>query len=201
LHDASLSSFNVTQLANKLERLALATPQNTKITRPESTAVEDDFGLRERTDSVNSDSCRPVTSNDSSIYRSFVGDSVESQQLDSLDFSSTVCNDHINDSCSYVESMHENLASVNLDLVGSDFEDSSHNLTTHSFSNKSSGEILLNKSYHSNSDLNCSASNRNNSLMDDIGSETKCQVCFLNTYILEIFQLLIQYYLLKINRK
>lgn len=184
MHDASLSGFNVTQLANKLERLALATPHNTKITSPENTAVEDDFDLRERTDSADSDSGRPVTSNDSSIYRSFIGDSVESQQLDSLDFSSTLCNDHINDSCGYVESIHENLASVNLDLVGSDFEDSSQNLTTHSFSNKSlSGEILLNKSHHSNSDLNYSASNQNNLLMDDTGSETKCQVCFLTTYI------------------
>lgn len=182
-HDASLSNFNVTQLANKLEHLALATPHNTKVTRPESTVVvDDDFYLREHPDSTDSDSGRPVTSNNSSVYKSFVGDSVESQQLDSLDFSLTHSNGHLNDSCGYVESVHENLASVNLDLVCSDFEDSSHNLATHSFPNNSLSKEKLDESHHS--DLNFSTSYQNNSPMDDTVSETKSQVCFLYLYII-----------------
>lgn len=129
--------------------MALATPHTTKV-KPESTVVEEDFDLKERPDSTDSDSGRPVTSNDSSIYRSFVADCVENQQLDSLDFSSTLCHDdNINESGGNTESVHENLAHVNLDLVGSDFEDSSHNLTTQSFSNKSAEEILLNSPHHS----------------------------------------------------
>ncbi|CAI6366001.1 unnamed protein product [Macrosiphum euphorbiae] len=166
LGDVSLGGFNVSQLTNKLERLALATPQVSKI-RPDSIVIEDDFDLKERPDSADSDSGRPVTSNDSSIYRSFVTDSVENQQLDSLDFSSTICNEDINDSGSNIESIHENLTSVNLDLVSSDFEDSSHNITLHSFSNKSSEEI----SHQLNPDLINSAQKLNISLMDGIGSE------------------------------
>lgn len=141
--------FNVTQLANKLERLALATPHTTKV-KPDSTVVEEDFDLKERPDSADSDSGRPVTSNDSSIYRSFVVDCVENQQLDSLDFSSTLCHDdNINDSSGNTESVHENLALINLDLVSSDFEDSSQNLTSQSFSNKSAEGILHNSPHHS----------------------------------------------------
>lgn len=175
----SLNGFNVTQLANKLERLALATPHSSKTIEPDNAVTEDDLYLKERPDSADSDSGRPVTSNDSSIYRSFVGDSVENQQLDSLDFSSTICNDDINESGSNIESIHENLASVNLDLVSSDFEDSSHNLTANLFINKSSEETLFNTLHHSNSDLNYLTSNQNNLLMDDIGSDTKFQVCKL----------------------
>jgi len=176
----SLSGFNVSQLANKLERLALATPQTTKV-RPDSTVIEEDFDYKERPDSADSDSGRPITSNDSSIYRSFVTDSVENQQLDSLDLSSTICHSDVNESSGNIENIHENLASVNLDLVGSDFEDSSHNLVAHSFTNKSfSGETLFDKSNYSNTDLNNSKSKQNISLMDDgsIGSETKFQVSF-----------------------
>jgi len=174
----SLSGFNVSQLANKLECLALATPRAPRI-RSDSAVIEEDIDLKERPDSADSDSGRPVTSNDSSIYRSFVGDSVENQQLDSLDFSSTICNDDINDSGSNIESIHENLALVNLDLVSSDFEDSSHNLTIHSYSNKSlSEEQLFNKSHQSDQDLNNSAIKQNISLMEGIGSENKFQVCF-----------------------
>lgn len=170
LGDVSLGGFNVSQLTNKLERLALATPQVSRI-RPDSTVIEEDFDLKERPDSADSDSGRPVTSNDSSIYRSFVTDSVENQQLDSLDFSSTICNEDINDSGGNIESIHENLTSVNLDLVSSDFEDSSHNLTLHSFSNKSSEE----KSHQLNPELNISAQKLNISLMDSIESEKKFQ--------------------------
>ncbi|KAL4098728.1 hypothetical protein QTP88_023271 [Uroleucon formosanum] len=169
LGDVSLGGFNVSQLTNKLERLALATPQVSR-TRPDSIVIEDDFDLKERPDSADSDSGRPVTSNDSSIYRSFVTDSVENQQLDSLDFSSTICNEDINDSGSNIESIHENLTSVNLDLVTSDFEDSSQNITLHSFSNKSSEEIS-----QLNPDLNNSAPKLNILLMDGIGSEKKFQ--------------------------
>lgn len=166
-----MSGFNVSQLTNKLERLALATPQVSRI-RPDSAVIEEDFDLKERPDSADSDSGRPVTSNDSSIYRSFVTDSVENQQLDSLDFSSTICNEDINHSGSNVESIHENLTSVNLDLVSSDFEDSPHNLNQISFSNKSSEEI----SHQIILDLNNSAQTQNNSLMDGLGSEKKFQV-------------------------
>lgn len=176
LDDVSLGGFNVSQLANKLERLALATPQNTKI-RSDISIVEEDFDFKERPDSADSDSGRPVTSNDSSIYRSFIVDSVENQQLDSLEFASTICNDDINESGSNIEeSIHENLSSVNLDLIGSDFEDSTQNLTLHSLSHKLlSEETLQNKSYLSNSDFN-NLSRVNISLMDSIGSETQFQV-------------------------
>lgn len=175
-----MNGFNVTQLANKLERLALATPHCSKTIEPDNAVIEDDLYLKERPDSADSDSGRPVTSNDSSIYRSFVGDSVENQQLDSLDFSSTICNDDINESSSNIESIHENLASVNLDLVSSDFEDSSHSLIANSFVSKSlSEETLFNKSHHSNSDLNYLTSNQSNLLMDDIESDTKFKVCTL----------------------
>lgn len=174
----SISGFNVTQLANKLERLALATPQTKTTVIPDSTVTEDDFDFKERPDSADSDSGRPVTSNDSSIYRSFIGDTVESQQLDSLDFSSTICNDDLNEPDSNIESIHENLASVNLDLVSSDFEDSSHNLTAQSFPNKSlPEEVSFNISHHSHSDLNNSAPKQNSSLTDGMGSELKYQVC------------------------
>lgn len=176
LDDVSLRGFNVSQLANKLERLALATPQTIR-NQPDSTVIEEDFDFKERPDSADSDSGRPLTSNDSSIYRSFVTDSVEHQQLDSLDFSSTICNDEINYSGGNIESIHEHLSSVNLDLVSSDFEDSSHNLTIHSFSNKSlSEETLDNRLYNLNPDFNNSETNQNNLLMDSIGSETKLQV-------------------------
>lgn len=168
LGDVSLSGFNVSQLTNKLERLALATPQVSRI-RPDSTVFEEDFDLKERPDSADSDSGRPVTSNDSSIYRSFVTDSVENQQLDSLDFSSTICNEDINDSGGNIESIHEHLTSVNLDLVSSDFEDSSHIL--HSFSNKSSEEI----SHQLNPDFNNSVQTQNILLMDGLESENKFQ--------------------------
>lgn len=165
----SLSGFNVSQLANKLERLALATPQTTRI-RPDSIGIEEDFDLKECPDSADSDSGRPITSNDSSIYRSFVTDSVENQQLDSLDFSSTICNNDINESSGNIESIHENLASVNLDLTSSDFENSSHNLTTYSFPNKS----LLEETIFNNSEAK-----QNILQMDDgMGSETKFKVCF-----------------------
>jgi hypothetical protein len=167
----SLGGFNVSQLTNKLERLALATPQVSRI-RPDSTVFEEDFDLKERPDSADSDSGRPVTSNDSSIYRSFVTDSVENQQLDSLDFSSTICNEDINDSGGNIESIHEHLNSVNLDLVSSDFEDSSHHLTLHSFSNKSSEEL----SHQLNPDFNDSAQTQNILLMDGLGSEKKFPV-------------------------
>lgn len=174
--DVSLCGFNVSQLANKLEHLALATPQTIR-TKPDSTVIEDDFDYTERPDSADSDSGRPVTSNESSIYRSFVADSVENQQLDSLDFSSTICNDDINYSSSNIESIHEHISSVNLDLVSSDFEDSSQNLTVHSFSNKSlSEETLHNRSYHSNPDLNNTETKQNILLMDSIGSEKQFQV-------------------------
>lgn len=176
LDDVSLGGFNVSQLANKLENLALATPHASKI-RPDSLTTEEDFDLRERPDSTDSDSGRPVTSNDSSIYRSFVAESVENQQLDSLDFSSTICNDDINEPGKNIESMHESLASVNLDLVGSDFEDSSHNLTAFSLSNKSVlEETFLNKSRNTNPDLNHSALRQNISLMDGTETNTKNQV-------------------------
>lgn len=177
LGNVSLSGFNVTQLANELERLALATPQITK-TRPDSAIVtEEEYNEKERPDSADSDSGRPVTSNDSSIYRSFITESVENQQLDSLDFSSTICNEDTSYCGGNSESIHENLISVNLDLVASDFEDSSHNLAVHSLSNKSlSEESLNNKSYHSNPGLENSASIQNISLMDGIESETKFQV-------------------------
>ncbi|XP_022179978.1 dentin sialophosphoprotein-like isoform X1 [Myzus persicae] len=178
LGDVSLGGFNVSQLTNKLERLALATPQVSRI-RPDSIVIEEDFDLKERPDSADSDSGRPVTSNDSSIYRSFVTDSVENQQLDSLDFSSTICNEDINDSGSNIESIHENLTSVNLDLVSSDFEDSSHNLTPHSFSNKSSEDI----SHQLNPDLNNSAQKLNILLMDGLESETKFQSNIFDTEI------------------
>lgn len=169
-----MGGFNVSQLANKLERLALATPQVTKV-RPDSTVIEEDFDFKERPDSADSDSGRPVTSNDSSVYRSFIGDSLESQQLDSLGYSSTICNDDTDVSGENIESIHENLALVNLDLVSSDFEDSSHNLTAQSFSNKSlSKETLPNTSNPFDSDLNNSASRQNISLMDD----TQFQVSF-----------------------
>lgn len=174
--DVSLNGFNVSQLASKLERLALVTPQTTRIRPPDS--VEEDFDFKEHPDSIDSDSGRPVTSNDSSIYRSFITDSVENQQLDSLDFSSTICNNEVNESNDNIKSVHENLASVNLDLVGSDFEDSSHNLTAHSFPNKSlSEETIFNKSSYSTPELNNSKLKQHISLMDDvIGSETKFQV-------------------------
>lgn len=174
LSDVSLCGFNVSQLANKLERLALATPQTIRV-QPDSTVIEDDFDFKERPDSADSDSGRPVTSNDSSIYRSFITDSVEHQQLDSLDFSSTICNDEISYSGSNIESIHEQISSVNLDLISSDFDDSTHNLTVHSYSNKSlSEETLDNTSYQLN--LNNSKTNQNTLLMDSIGSETKLQV-------------------------
>ncbi|XP_026809294.1 transforming acidic coiled-coil-containing protein 1-like isoform X2 [Rhopalosiphum maidis] len=153
LGDVSLGGFNVSQLTNKLERLALATPQVSRI-RPDSTVFEEDFDLKERPDSADSDS-----------------DSVENQQLDSLDFSSTICNEDINDSGGNIESIHEHLNSVNLDLVSSDFEDSSHNLTLHSFSNKSSEEL----SHQLNPDFNDSAQTQNILLMDGLGSEKKFQ--------------------------
>lgn len=175
LGDVSLGGFNVTQLASKLECLALTTPHATRV-RPDSTVVEEDLDFKERPDSADSDSGRPVTSNDSSIYRSFVADCVENQQLDSLDFSSTICHDDNNESGGNIESVHENLALVNLDLVSSDFEDSSHNFTVQSFSNKSSEEILHNSSHRSNSDLNNSTPRLNNSQMDNVGSEKKFQV-------------------------
>lgn len=172
LGDVSLGGFNVSQLTNKLERLALATPQVSRI-RPDSVVVEDDFDLKERPDSADSDSGRPVTSNDSSIYRSFITDSVENQQLDSLDFSSTICNEDINDSGSNIESIHENLISVNLDLVSSDFEDSSNNLTLNSFSSKSLSEEI---SHQLNPNQNNSPLTLNLSLMDGLESEKKFQV-------------------------
>lgn len=174
----SLKNFDVSQLAHKLESLALATPQTTKV-RPDSALIEEDFDFKERPDSADSDSGRPVTSNDSSIYKSFIGDSVENQQLDSLDFSSTLCNDDINESGDNIESMHESLASVNLDLVSFDFEDSSHNITVQSFSNKSSEEIIQNTSNNSNLNSNNSTPKQKNSLMDGIESETKCQVKYI----------------------
>ncbi|XP_022179979.1 spindle pole body component 110-like isoform X2 [Myzus persicae] len=161
LGDVSLGGFNVSQLTNKLERLALATPQVSRI-RPDSIVIEEDFDLKERPDSADSDS-----------------DSVENQQLDSLDFSSTICNEDINDSGSNIESIHENLTSVNLDLVSSDFEDSSHNLTPHSFSNKSSEDI----SHQLNPDLNNSAQKLNILLMDGLESETKFQSNIFDTEI------------------
>jgi hypothetical protein len=173
----SLNNFDVSQLAHKLESLALATPQTTRI-RPDSALIEDEFDFKERPDSADSDSGRPVTSNDSSIYRSFIGDSVENQQLDSLDFSSTLCNDDINESGGNIESMHESLASVNLDLVSFDFEDSSHNITVQSVSNKSS-EDIQNISNNSNLNSNNSTPKQINSLMDGIESETKCQVKYM----------------------
>lgn len=170
----SLGGFNVSQLANKLERLALTTPQTTRI-RPDSTVIDEDFDYKERPDSADSDSGRPVTSNDSSVYRSFVAESVENQQLDNLDFSSTLCNDDINGSAESggnIDSVHENLVSVDLDLVSSDFEDSLHNFSTHSFYNKS---LLEETSLHKSNPDN-SRSSKNISLMDGIGSETKFQV-------------------------
>ncbi|VVC30586.1 Hypothetical protein CINCED_3A013613 [Cinara cedri] len=174
LGDVSLGNFNVSQLANKLEQLALATPQTTRI-KPDNFIIEEDLDFKERPDSADSDSGRPVTSNDSSIYRSFIVDSVENQQLDSLEFSSTICNDDVNESGHNIESVHENLSSVNLDLVSSDFEDSTQNLTVHSLSHKSSSEeTLQNKSYHSNSEFN-NLTRENISLMDSIGSETQFQ--------------------------
>lgn len=171
----SINSFDVSQLAHKLESLALVTPQTTRI-RPDSTVIEEDFDFKERPDSADSDSGRPVTSNDSSIYRSFIGDSVENQQLDSLDFSSTLCNDDINESGDNIESMHESLTSVNLDLVNFDFEDSPHSITVQSFSNKSSEEIFQDISYNSNQNSENSTPQQLNSLMDGIESETKFQV-------------------------
>lgn len=175
LDDVPINNFDVSQLAHKLESLALITPQTTRI-RPDSAVIEEDFDYKERPDSADSDSGRPVTSNDSSIYRSFVGDSVENQQLDSLDFSSTLCNDEINESGDNIESMHESLASVNLDLVSFDFEDSSHNITVQSLSNKSTEEIFQNISNTPNLNSNNSTPKQINSLMDGIESETKFQV-------------------------
>lgn len=71
---------------------------------------------------------------------------------------------------------------MNLDLIGSDFDDSQNNLSTYSLPNKTFEETLLNKSHHSNSDLNNSESTQNISLMDGKGSETNIQVCFLIEY-------------------
>lgn len=179
--DVTLGGFNVSQLANKLERLALATPQTTRI-KPDNPVIEEDLDFNERPESVDSDSGRPVTSNDSSIYRSFIGDSVENQQLDSLEFSSTICNDDINESGGNIESIHENLSSVNLDLVSSDFEDSAQNLTVHS--HKSLSEETLQN--HSHLDFN-NLTRENISLMDSIGSDTKFKVCNKLLCLLRVF--------------
>lgn len=176
LDDVSLGGFSISQLANKLECLAFITPHTPKI-RPKSSITEKDSDLKESPNSTDSDSGRTLTSNDSSIYWSFVTESVENQQLDSLDFLSTVCNDEINKSGCNIDSMHENLALVTLDLVGSDFEDSSHSLTTYSLSNKSLSEkTFLNKSHNFNPDLNHLALKQNISTVDGIETDIKVQV-------------------------
>ncbi|XP_050420121.1 transforming acidic coiled-coil-containing protein 1-like isoform X1 [Adelges cooleyi] len=164
--DISLAGFNVSQLANKLERLALATPQTIK-KKPENIVIEEDFDSKERPGSADSDSGKPVTSNNSSIYRSFVADSVENQELE---LSVTSGYENTNENCNNIELFHENLASVNLDLVSSDFDESNHFINTSQLSNHSLLENTLNKSSDSNS-----LSFRKNTSMDGLEAEIKLQ--------------------------
>ncbi|XP_050520392.1 uncharacterized protein LOC126893892 [Daktulosphaira vitifoliae] len=157
--DISLADFNVSQLANKLESLALATPQTIK-TKPANTVFEKEFDLKDRSDSTDSESGRPLISNNSSIYRSFIADSVENLELE---LSSTLCHDELNKNCSNIESFHETLSSVNLDLVSSEFDDSQNLL------HQSTLDNTINISDYKNLET------KNNSSMDGLEAEIKLQ--------------------------